>query len=55
MATTAANLDDTYRHKGLRKALLDKLRGMDITISTTAASDEQGRALLAAFNFPFRS
>jgi large subunit ribosomal protein L5 len=34
---------------------IDKLRGMDITISTTAASDEQGRALLAAFNFPFRS
>mgnify|MGYP005712973739 FL=1 len=30
MATTAANLDDTYRHKGLRKALLDKLRGMGI-------------------------
>ena len=28
---------------------IDKLRGMDITISTTAANDEQGRALLAAF------
>ncbi len=34
---------------------IDKLRGMDITISTTAAHDEQGRALLAAFNFPFRT
>ena len=34
---------------------IDKLRGMDITISTTAANDEQGHALLAAFNFPFRS
>ena len=34
---------------------IDKLRGMDITISTTAANDEQGRALLSAFNFPFRS
>jgi large subunit ribosomal protein L5 len=34
---------------------IDKLRGMDITISTTAANDTQGRALLAAFNFPFRS
>ena len=34
---------------------IDKLRGMDITIATTAANDEQGRALLAAFNFPFRS
>ena len=34
---------------------IDKLRGMDITISTTAASDDHGRALLAAFNFPFRT
>lgn len=34
---------------------IDKLRGMDITISTTAANDAQGRALLAAFNFPFRT
>jgi len=34
---------------------IDKLRGMDITISTTAANDEQGRALLSAFNFPFRT
>jgi large subunit ribosomal protein L5 len=34
---------------------IDKLRGMDITISTDAANDEQGRALLAAFKFPFRS
>jgi large subunit ribosomal protein L5 len=34
---------------------IDKLRGMDITISTTAVNDDQGRALLAAFNFPFRN
>ena len=34
---------------------VDRLRGMDITISTTAASDDHGRALLAAFDFPFRS
>ena len=33
---------------------IDALRGMDITITTTANSDEEGRALLAAFNFPFR-
>lgn len=33
---------------------VDKVRGLDITITTTAASDEEGRALLAAFNFPFR-
>jgi len=33
---------------------IDVLRGMDITITTTARSDEEGRALLFAFNFPFR-
>ena len=33
---------------------IDVLRGMDITITTTARSDEEGRALLAAFSFPFR-
>lgn len=33
---------------------IDKLRGMDITITTTAQNDEEGRALLDAFNFPFR-
>ncbi len=33
---------------------IDKIRGMDITITTSAASDEEGRALLTAFNFPFR-
>ena len=30
-----------------------KVRGMDITFVTTAATDEQGRALLDAFGFPF--
>ena len=33
---------------------IDKVRGLDIAISTTAKTDEQGRALLKAFNFPFR-
>jgi large subunit ribosomal protein L5 len=33
---------------------IDQLRGMDITITTTAKTDDQGRALLRAFNFPFR-
>ena len=31
------------------------IRGMDITIATTATTDEQGRALLRAFGFPFRT
>ena len=34
---------------------VDSLRGMDITITTTATNDEQGRALLRAVNFPFKS
>ena len=34
---------------------IDVLRGMDITITTTAKSDEEGRALLAAFGFPLRT
>ncbi|AEW44786.1 50S ribosomal protein L5 [Serratia symbiotica str. 'Cinara cedri'] len=33
---------------------VDYVRGLDITITTTAKSDNEGRALLAAFNFPFR-
>lgn len=33
---------------------IDALRGMDITITTTAGSDEEARALLAAFKFPLR-
>ena len=34
---------------------IDTTRGMDITIATTAVTDAEGRALLAAFGFPFRS
>ncbi|KKC97957.1 MULTISPECIES: 50S ribosomal protein L5 [Photobacterium] len=33
---------------------VDRVRGLDITITTTANSDEEARALLSAFNFPFR-
>jgi large subunit ribosomal protein L5 len=33
---------------------IDKLRGLNISITTTARNDEEGRALLAAFQFPFR-
>jgi large subunit ribosomal protein L5 len=32
---------------------IDAVRGMDITVVTTAENDEQGRALLAAYGFPF--
>lgn len=34
---------------------IDALRGMDITITTNARTDDEGRALLEMFNFPFRS
>ncbi len=34
---------------------VDAIRGMDITITTTAKNDEEGMALLKAFNFPFKS
>ncbi|WP_086933174.1 50S ribosomal protein L5 [Agarilytica rhodophyticola] len=33
---------------------VDKLRGLDICISTTAKNDDEGRALLKAFSFPFK-
>ncbi|CAA0116627.1 50S ribosomal protein L5 [Zhongshania aliphaticivorans] len=33
---------------------VDTLRGLDITITTTARNDDEGRALLKAFNFPFK-
>lgn len=34
---------------------VDKIRGLDITITTTAQNDEEGRALLAAMRFPFKA
>ncbi|MCA3222236.1 MAG: 50S ribosomal protein L5 [Burkholderiales bacterium] len=34
---------------------IDKLRGMNISITTTAKTDEEAKALLAAFRFPFRN
>lgn len=33
---------------------VDAIRGMDITITTSAANNEEGKALLKAFNFPFK-
>ncbi len=34
---------------------IDTIRGLDISITTTASTDEEGRALLKAFDFPFRA
>lgn len=33
---------------------VDKVRGMDIVITTSANTNDEGKALLSAFNFPFR-
>ncbi|MBT6277178.1 MAG: 50S ribosomal protein L5 [Chromatiales bacterium] len=33
---------------------IDTIRGLDVTITTSAPSDDEGRALLKGFNFPFR-
>ena len=33
---------------------IDKARGMNITVVTTAESDEEGKSLLTAFGMPFR-
>ena len=34
---------------------IDKIRGLDIAITTSARTNEEGLALLRAFNFPFRN
>jgi len=34
---------------------IDKIRGLNVTITTTAPTDDEGRALLSAFKFPFRA
>ncbi|MBC7646822.1 MAG: 50S ribosomal protein L5, partial [Pseudopedobacter sp.] len=34
--------------------MVDTIRGMDVTIVTSAGSDEEARALLTAMGFPFR-
>jgi large subunit ribosomal protein L5 len=34
---------------------VDALRGMDIVITTSARTDDEGRALLRAFNFPLKA
>ena len=34
---------------------IDAVRGMNISITTTAKTDEESKALLAGFNFPFRN
>tara|TARA_B100000029_G_C17279781_1_gene853020 strand:+ start:122 stop:661 length:540 start_codon:yes stop_codon:yes gene_type:complete len=34
---------------------IDKIRGLDVAVTTSAKSDEEGLALLRSFNFPFRN
>ena len=40
---------------GIEYDKIDKLRGLNISITTTAKSDEEAKALLASFRFPFRN
>ena len=44
----------TVTLKSINYDQVDAVRGLDITITTTARTAEEGRVLLEAFNFPFR-
>ena len=48
-------VDGLSAAEALRRAQVDALRGMDVTITTTARTDDEGRALLRAFNFPLKA
>ncbi|MBV1878855.1 MAG: 50S ribosomal protein L5 [Pseudomonadales bacterium] len=50
----AMGLDEQIVFPEIDYDKIDKVRGLDISIVTTAKTDDQGRALLKAFNFPFR-
>jgi len=50
----AMGLDEQIVFPEINYDKIDKIRGLDISIVTTAKTDDQGRALLRAFNFPFR-
>ena len=44
-----------YFHGAKEGHKIDAIRGMNISMTTTAKTDEEGKALLAGFNFPFRN
>ena len=44
----------TLARKSIDFDKIDRIRGMDITITTTARTDDEGRALMRAFGFPFK-
>jgi large subunit ribosomal protein L5 len=46
--------EQTVFHE-INQDAIDRARGMDITIVTTAGNDEEGRALLTALGFPFKT
>ena len=50
----AMGLDEQIVFPEIDYDKIDKIRGLDVSIVTTAKTDDQGRALLRAFNFPFR-
>ena len=50
----ALGVNEQIIFPGIDYDKIDALRGMDITITTTAQTDEEGRALLRAMNFPLK-
>jgi len=47
-------LDEQSMFHEIDQDKIDRVRGMDITVVTTATTDDEGRALLRALGFPFR-
>ena len=56
-APKLARLQAIYREKSSPDLIdkVDALRGLNISITTTAKSDDECKALLAAFKFPFKN
>jgi large subunit ribosomal protein L5 len=47
-------LTEQSRFHEIDQDRIDRVRGMDITVVTTATNDDEGRALLKALGFPFK-
>ena len=48
-------VDVSLKKKKIKYDKIDMIRGMNITIATTAKTDAEAKALLAAFRFPFKN
>ena len=54
-ATTTSGLKEQIIFPEIEYDKIDSIRGMNISITTTAKTDEEAKALLAGFSFPFRN